>query len=210
MAAAPGIRILCVDDHPLVRKGIASIVANEPDMRIVAEAGTGEDALVAFRAHQPDVTLMDLRLPDQEGAAATEAIRREFPDARIIALTSYGGDQDIARALEAGVSGYLLKEVAHVELVRAIRTVHAGRRLLPASITERLAEHGFAMALTGRETEVLRLVAEGLGNREIAQYLGTASGTVKMHVQNILLKLNAADRTHAVALAVQRGILRLG
>jgi DNA-binding NarL/FixJ family response regulator len=203
------IRILCVDDHPLVRKGIASIVANEPDMAIVAEAGTGEDALVCYREHLPHVTLMDLRLPDQDGAAATAAIRREFPDARVVALTSYGGDQDIARALEAGVSGYLLKEVAHVDLVRAIRTVHAGRRLLPSSVAERLAEHGPTMALTVRETEVLRLVAEGLGNREVAQYLGTASGTVKMHVQNILLKLDASDRTHAVAIAVQRGILRL-
>jgi DNA-binding NarL/FixJ family response regulator len=210
MSSAAIIRILCVDDHPLVRKGIASILANEPDMALVAEAGTGEAALVCYREHRPDVTLMDLRLPDQEGAATTEAIRREFPDARIVALTSYGGDQDVARALEAGVSGYLLKEVAHVELVRAIRTVHAGRRLVPASAGDRTTGPGPAMALTARETEVLRLVAEGLGNREIAQYLGTASGTVKMHVQNILLKLDASDRTHAVALAVQRGILRLG
>ena len=179
-------------------------------MVLVAEAGTGEAALVCYREHRPDVTLMDLRLPDQEGAATTEAIRREFPEARIVALTSYGGDQDVARALEAGVSGYLLKEVAHVELVRAIRTVHAGRRLVPASSGERTAGQAPGMALTARETEVLRLVAEGLGNREIAQFLGTASGTVKMQVQNILLKLDASDRTHAVALAVQRGILRLG
>lgn len=209
MNGGPAIRILCVDDHPLVRKGIASILANEADMCLVAEAGSAEEALARFREHRPDVTLMDLRLPDQEGTAAVLAIRREFPEARIIVLTSYGGDQDIAWALEAGVSGYLLKEIAHVELVRAIRTVHTGRRLLPSSVAERLAEHGSTMVLTARETEVLRLVAAGLGNREVARYLGTASGTVKMQVQNILLKLNASDRTHAVAIAVQRGILRL-
>jgi len=204
------IRVLCVDDHPLIRKGIASILANEADMRLVAEAEDGEAAIEAFRKYHPDVTLMDLRLPRLDGIAATRQIREEFPDARIIALTSYEGDQDIYRALSAGVRGYLLKETVHAEVLRAIRTVHAGKRLLPADVADRLTEHFSEIALTPRETEVLGLVAHGLGNREIADRLGTATGTVKMHVQNILEKLSASDRTQAVTIAIQRGILHLG
>lgn len=203
------IRVLCVDDHPLVRKGIASILANEPDMRLVAEAGSGREAVELFRLHQPDVTLMDLRLPDLDGVEATKAIRQEFPDARIIALTSYDGDQDIYRALEAGVRGYILKEMVHTEVLRAVRTVHAGKRLMPQEVAQRISEYFPQIALTPREVEVLAFVAKGLANKEIADHLGTASGTVKMHIQNILGKLGAADRTHAVTIAIQRGILHL-
>jgi DNA-binding NarL/FixJ family response regulator len=203
------IRVLCVDDHPLVRKGIASILANEPDIELVAEAGNGREAIEEFRRHHPDVTLMDLRMPVMDGIEATRAIRAEFPDARIIALTSYDGDQDIFRALDAGIRGYLLKEMVHTEVLRAIRTVAAGKRLVPAEISERLPDAFPRAALTPREVEVLALVARGLGNKEIADQLGTASGTVKMHIQNILSKLDASDRTHAVTIALQRGIIRL-
>lgn len=212
MAETPSgevIRVLCVDDHPLVRKGIASILANESDIRLVAEAGTGREAVEFFRLLRPDVTLMDLRLPDVDGVAATKEIRREFPDARIIALTSYDGDQDIYRALEAGVRGYLLKEMVHSEVLRAVRTVHAGKRLMPQEVAERLSEYFPQIALTPREVEVLTFVAQGLANKEIAEHLGTASGTVKMHIQNILAKLDASDRTHAVTIAIQRGILHV-
>jgi DNA-binding NarL/FixJ family response regulator len=203
------IRVLCVDDHPLIRKGIASILANEPDMLLVAEAAGGADAIRLFRSHRPDVTLMDLRMPGCDGISAIKAIRDESPDARIIALTSYDGDQDIYQALAAGVQGYLLKETVHTDVLHAIRSVHLGKRLMPREVAARLAEYFPRMALTRRETEVIALVADGLGNREIAQRLGTASGTVKIHVQNILDKLGAADRTHAVTIAIQRGVLHL-
>jgi DNA-binding NarL/FixJ family response regulator len=203
------IRVLCVDDHPLVRKGIASILGNEADMQLVAEAGNGRDAVELFRKHRPDVTLMDLRMPVLDGIAAARAICEEFPDARIIALTSYDGDQDIFRALEAGVRGYLLKESVHTEVLSAIRLVHSGRRLMPPAVSERLSEHAAQAPLSPREVEVLTLVAQGLANKEVAARLGTAHGTVKMHVQNILAKLNASDRTHAVTLGLQRGIIHL-
>lgn len=205
----PVIRVLCVDDHPLVRKGIASILANEPDMELVGEAADGRGAVAMFRESRPDVTLMDLRMPQLDGIAATKAIRAEFPAARIIALTSYEGDQDIYRALDAGVRGYLLKEAVHAEVLRAIRTVHAGKRLMPPEVAQRLSEYFPQMALTPRETEVLGLVANGLGNKEIAERLGTATGTIKIHLQNILEKLSASDRTQAVTIAIQRGILHL-
>jgi DNA-binding NarL/FixJ family response regulator len=203
------IRVLCVDDHPLVRKGIASILANEPDVQLVAEAADGREAIRVFRESRPDVTLMDIRMPELDGIAATRTIREEFPAARIIALTSYEGDQDIYRALDAGVRGYLLKEAAHTEVLRAIRTVHAGKRLIPADVAGRISAYFPQMALTPRETEVLGLVANGLGNKEIADRLGTAPGTIKIHVQNILEKLSASDRTQAVTIAIQRGILHL-
>lgn len=203
------IRVMCVDDHALVRKGIASILATEADVALVAEARDGREAIELFRRHRPDVTLMDLRMPGTDGIAATAAIRAEFADARIIALTSYDGDQEIFRALEAGVRGYILKEMVHTEVIRAIRLVHAGKRLMPPEVAERLAEFLPRAALTAREVEVLGHVARGRSNKEIARLLGTADGTVKIHVQNILGKLGAADRTHAVTLAVQRGILRL-
>jgi DNA-binding NarL/FixJ family response regulator len=203
------IRVLCVDDHPLVRKGIASILANEPDMVLVAEANNGREAVSLFKEHKPDVTLMDLRMPEIDGTSATRMIRQEAPDARIIALTSYDGDQDIYRALEAGVRGYILKEMVHTEVVRAIRTVHSGKRLMPQEVAERLSEYFPQVALTPREVEVLGCVAKGMANKEIATRLGTASGTVKMHIQNILAKLGASDRTHAVTIAMERGILHL-
>lgn len=198
-----------MDNHPLVRKGIASILANEADMRLVGEAGDGREAVELFRQHRPDVTLMDLRMPEMDGIQATQAIRREFPKARIIALTSYDGDQDIYRALEAGVRGYMLKEMVHTDLLRAIRTVHSGNHLMPHEVSERLRGYFQQPALTPREVEVLSFVAQGSGNKEIAERLGTADGTVKMHVQNILEKLGASDRTHAVTIAMQRGILHL-
>jgi DNA-binding NarL/FixJ family response regulator len=204
------IRVLCVDDHPLVRKGIASILANEPDMVLVGEANNGREAVSLFKEHKPDVTLMDLRMPEIDGTSATRMIRQEAPDARIIALTSYDGDQDIYRALEAGVRGYILKEMVHSEVVRAIRTVHSGKRLMPQEVAERLSEYFPQVALTPREVEVLGCVAKGMANKEIATRLGTASGTVKMHIQNILAKLGASDRTHAVTIAMERGILHLG
>ncbi len=210
MNSAPEtIRVLCVDDHPLVRKGIASILANEADLQLVGEAGDGREAVDAFRLHRPDVTLMDIRMPQMDGIEATKLIRRENPEARIIALTSYDGDQEIYRSLEAGVRGYILKEMVHTEIVRAIRVVHSGKRLMPAEVAERLSEHFPQVTLTPREVEVLTFVAKGLGNKEIGAQLGTAAGTVKMHLQNILCKLGASDRTHAVTLAVRRGIIYL-
>ena len=203
------IRVLCVDDHPIVRKGIASLLANEPDVELVGEAASGKEAVEMFKRYQPDVTLMDLRLPNMDGIAATRAIRGEFPEAQIIALTSYDGDQDIYQALEAGVRGYILKEMVHTEVLRAIRIVHSGKRLMPPEVAERLSEYFPQIALTPREVEVLSFVAKGLANKDIAAELGTAAGTIKMHVQNILAKLGAADRTQAVTIAYQRGILHL-
>ncbi len=203
------IRILSVDDHDLVRKGIAAILSTEPDLELVAAASCGAEALALFREHQPDVTLMDLRLSDMSGSEVTVAIRQEFPEARIIALTSYDGDQDIYRALEAGVRGYLLKEMVHTEVVKAIRTVHSGKRFIPVEVAQQLTGFFPDVALTPREVEVLSLVARGLGNREVGDILGTAPGTVKAHVQNILAKLGAKDRTHAVTIALRRGIIHL-
>lgn len=203
------IRVLTVDDHDLVRKGISAILSTEADLSLIAEANNGRDAVRLFREHKPDVTLMDLRLPDQSGEQTTRQIRADFPDARIIALTSYDGDQDIYRALEAGVRGYLLKEMVHTEVVRAIRMVHSGKRFIPHEVSQQLSGFFPEVALTPREVEVLTLVAGGLGNKEIGDVLGTASGTVKAHVQSILAKLEAKDRTHAVTIAISRGIIHL-
>ncbi|MCL2647069.1 MAG: response regulator transcription factor [Phycisphaerales bacterium] len=203
------IRVLCVDDHPLVRKGIASILANEPDITLIAEGSSGVDAVALYRQHRPDVVLMDLRMPGGDGTTAVIDIRREFPDARIIALTSYDGDQDIYKALEAGVKGYLLKDMVHTDVLKAIRAVNAGNRFVPAEVAERLTESFPYHGLTSREQEVLALVARGLSNKQIAAQLGTATGTTKIHIQNILQKLKATDRTEAVTLAIRRGIIRL-
>lgn len=203
------IRVLTVDDHELVRKGLAAILSAEPEMQLIAEATTGVEAVQLYRQHRPDVTLMDLRLPDQTGVEATRQIRSEFADARIIVLTSYDGDQDIYRALEAGVRGYLLKEMVHSEVLRAIRVVHSGRRFIPAEVTQQLNGFFPELALTAREVEVLSLVARGFGNKEAADRLGTAPGTIKAHVQSILSKLGANDRTHAVTIALRRGIIHL-
>jgi DNA-binding NarL/FixJ family response regulator len=208
-AVTQTLGILCVDDHPLVRKGIAAILANETDMKLVAEAGSGAEAVNAFRQFHPDITLMDLRMPGMDGIEATKQIRQIDPEAKIIALTSYDGDQEIYRALEAGVRGYILKESVHTEIVRAIRVVHSGKRLMPPEVAERLSEHFPQVALTPREIEVLQYVAKGFGNKEIGVRLGTAAGTVKMHLQNILSKLGASDRTHAVTLAIRRGIIHI-
>jgi DNA-binding NarL/FixJ family response regulator len=209
VSAEPAVRVLCADDHPLVRKGIASILANEPDMQLVGEASNGREAVDKFRELHPDVVLMDLRMPEMDGVAATREIRRDAPEAKIIALTSYDGDQDIYRAIEAGVRGYILKEMVHTKVIQAIRTVQSGKRLMPPEVAERLSEYFPQVALTPREVEVLGLVARGMANKEIAHQLGTAAGTVKMHVQNILAKLGASDRTHAVTIALERGILHL-
>lgn len=203
------ITILTVDDHDLVRKGIAAILSTEPDLRLLAEANSGESALRLHRQHRPDITLMDLRLPDKSGIEVTRAIRMELPAAKIIALTSYDGDQDIYRALEAGVRGYLLKEMVHTEVVRAIRIVHTGKRFIPQEVTQQLNGYFPEVALTPREIEVLSLVARGFGNKEVGDVLGTAPGTVKAHVQSILSKLGAKDRTHAVTIALRRGIIHL-
>ncbi len=203
------IRVFFADDHPAMRKGIASILANEPDMELVGEAGGGREAVELCHACRPDVILMDLRMPGLDGIEAIRLIRLDLPDARIIALTSFDGDQDIYRALEAGVWGYLLKDRAHTEIVRAIRTVHSGGRLIQTEVTKRLRDHLPRSALTPREIEVLRYVASGLGNKEIGERLGTSVGTIKIHIQNILSKLGASDRTHAVIIALRRGILHL-
>ncbi len=200
---------MCVDDHPLVRKGISLILSNESEIKLVGEASNGRDAVQLFRTLQPDVTLMDLRMPELDGISTVKQIRAEFPDAKIIALTSFDGDQDIYRAIEAGVRGYLLKESAHTEILSAIRTVHAGKRLISQEATQRLTAFLPGEALTPKEVEVLTLVAQGLGNKEIAAKLGKAGGTIKIHVQNILEKLGASDRTHAVIIAAQRGIIHV-
>ncbi len=209
MQTLSSIRILSVDDHDIVRKGIAAILSTESDLSLVAEASSGAEAVKLFERHRPDVTLMDLRLPDQSGEETTRQIRARFSDARIIALTSYDGDQDIYRALEAGVRGYLLKEMVHTEVVRAIRIVHSGKRFIPQEVSQQLSGFFPEVALTPREVEVLALVARGLGNKEVGDALGTAPGTVKAHVQSILSKLNAKDRTHAVTIALSRGIIHL-
>ncbi len=203
------IRLLTVDDHDLVRKGLAAILSTEPGIQLVAEANTGVDAVRLFREHRPDVTLMDLRLPDQNGIETTRQIRSEFPDAKILVLTSYDGDQDIYRAVEAGVRGYLLKDMVHTEVIRAIHIVHGGKRFIPVEVSQQLTGFFPEVALTPREIEVLNLVARGFGNKEVADVLGTAAGTVKAHVQSILSKLGAKDRTHAVTLGLRRGIIHL-
>lgn len=209
MAGETTIRVLTVDDHDLVRKGIAAILSAEPGFELVAEANNGEQAVRLFRQHHPDVTLMDLRLPDQSGVEVTRKIRAEFPEARILILTSYDGDQDIYHALETGVRGYLLKEMVHSEVLRAIRVVHSGKRFIPAEVSQHLNGFFPEVALTAREVEVLSLIARGFGNKEAASELGTAPGTVKAHVQSILSKLGANDRTHAVTIAIRRGIIHL-
>jgi DNA-binding NarL/FixJ family response regulator len=209
MAGEATIRVLTVDDHDIVRKGIAAILSAEPGFELVAEANNGVEAVRLFRDYRPDVTLMDLRLPDQSGVETTRQIRAEFPEARILILTSYDGDQDIYRALEAGVRGYLLKEIVHSDVLRAIRIVHSGKRFIPTEVSEHLSGFFPEVALTAREVEVLSLVARGFGNKEAADELGTAAGTVKAHVQSILSKLGANDRTHAVTIALRRGIIHL-
>jgi DNA-binding NarL/FixJ family response regulator len=201
------IRILCVDDHPLLREGIAALIASQPDMKLVDEAASGSEALVSFRTHTPDVTLMDLRLPDMSGLDALKAIRAEFPEARVLVLTTFEGDVEIRRALELGARGYLLKSMPPRELIEGIRTVHAGRKCIPPEVGAYLAEHLGEESLTHREVEVLREIAGGNRNQDIAQHLSISEETVKVHVKHIMEKLRASDRTAAVTIAIRRGIL---
>jgi len=203
------MRIFTVDDHQLLREGIAAVLESQEDMAIVGEAGNGREAIESFRRHLPDVTLMDLRMPDMSGIEAIVAIRSEFPNARIIVLTTYAGDAQAAAALKAGASAYLLKSLVRKELIETIRAVHAGKRRVPPEIATEIAEHVADDALTGREIEVLRAVAAGKSNKLIAAELQISEGTVKTHMKSILPKLNAADRTHAVMIALRRGILDL-
>lgn len=203
------IRILTVDDHPLLRKGIAALVNPEPDLKLVAEASNGKEAIGAYRSHQPDVTLMDLQMPELDGLEAIVAIRREHPDARIIVLTTYTGDMQVLRALKAGARAYILKGQVHKELLDTIRAVHAGKKRIPPEIAAQLAEHATDDQLTEREIDVVKLIAAGNGNKQIADQLSIGEATVKSHVTNILSKLGANDRAHAVTIALKRGIIEL-
>ncbi len=203
------IRILTVDDHPLLRKGIAALVNGEPDLKLVAEAANGEEAIEAFRSHRPDVTLMDLQMPGMDGTTAIGRIRDEFPNARIIVLTTYTGDAQVLRALRAGARAYILKGHVHKELLETIRAVHAGQKRIPPDIAAELAEHAMDDELTEREIDVLKLVAAGNANKHIADQLSIGEATVKSHVSNILSKLGANDRSHAVTIGLQRGIIEL-
>jgi DNA-binding NarL/FixJ family response regulator len=203
------IRVLSVDDHPLLRQGIAAIINSQPDMLMVAQAATGREAIQQFREHRPDVTLMDLRLPDISGIDAMIAIRSEFPESRIVMLTTFEGDVEMQRALAAGARGYLLKNMPPKEMVDAIRQVHAGRKRIPHEVASQLAEHISDEALTEREIDVLQHVAAGNRNRDIAEQLFISEETVKVHVKHIMQKLGASDRTAAVAIGVRRGIIQL-
>jgi DNA-binding NarL/FixJ family response regulator len=208
-AEASSIRILAVDDHPLVRQGIAGLVAVQSDMTLVAEASNGLDAIQQFRTHHPDVTLMDLQMPEMNGVDAIMAIRNEFPEARIIVLTTYAGDVQVLRALKAGARAYLLKNLLHKELLETIRAVHAGKKTLSPEASFQLAEHATDDALTPGEISVLRLIAAGNANKQIADQLSITEETVKGRVKNILSKLGANDRTHAAMIGMKRGIIEV-
>lgn len=203
------ISILAVDDHPVVRQGIAGLVAVQPDMTLVAEASNGREAIQQFRAHRPDITLMDLQMPEMNGLDAVIAIRNEFPEAKIIMLTTYAGDAQILRALKGGAQAYLLKNTLHKELLETIRAVHAGRKSLSPEVSYELAEHATDDALTPGEISVLRLIAAGNANKQIADQLSITEETVKGRVKNILSKLGANDRTHAAMIGLKRGIIEL-
>ena len=209
MSNRPPIRVFSVDDHPLLREGIAALINNQPDMTLVAEASNGAEAIQVFKQQLPDVTLLDLRLPDMSGIDVLIAIRSEFPDARIIMLTTFEGDVEIQRALQAGARGYLLKNMPPSELLDVIRQVHDGKKRIPPEIASQLFEHMSDEVLTEREIEVLREVADGNRNREIAQRLFISEETVKVHIKHIMEKLGATDRTQAVAIGVRRGIIQL-
>ena len=203
------IRILAVDDHPMLREGIAALVASQSDMKLVGEASNGREALEQFRKHRPDLTLMDLQMPDMDGIEAMVAICSEFPEARIIVLTTYKGDIQVLRALKAGARAYLLKGLLRKELLETIRAVHAGQKRIPPEVAAELADHAIDDALTSREIDVLRLIAGGNANKLVADRLSITEETVKGHVKNILSKLGASDRTHAVTIALKRGIIDL-
>ncbi|HWC78052.1 MAG TPA: response regulator transcription factor [Blastocatellia bacterium] len=203
------IRVLLVDDHFVVRMGLATLINSQDDMTVVSEGANGKQAIDLFREHNPDVTLMDLRMPEMNGVEAIIAIRREYPECRIIVLTTYDGDEDIYRAFQAGARAYLLKDMHRDELLEAIRAVHRGQRFIPPAVANSLAERMPRSELTGRELEVLKLIVKGMSNREIAGALEIAEGTVKIHVNNILSKLGVGDRTKAATTAIQRGIVHL-
>jgi DNA-binding NarL/FixJ family response regulator len=207
MSATPMIRVLTVDDHPILRSGIAAVLEGEEDIMVVGEATNGKEAVESFRVHRPDVTLMDLQMPVMNGIDAILAIRREFPAARFVILTTYDGDAQAVRALKAGAAGYLLKNMLREELVSTIRSIHAGRRHVPSEIAAGIAEHIADVTLTSRETEVLRMVAVGISNKIIASQLAVSVTTVKTHMKSILSKLGANDRTHAVTIAMKRGFI---
>ena len=207
MIAEPVIKILLADDHFVVRMGLSTLINTQQDMTVVAEATNGKQAVEMFRAHKPDVTLMDLRMPEMNGIEAINAIREGDPDARIIVLTTYDGDEDIYRAFQGGARAYLLKDMHHDELLSAIRSVHQGQRFVPAAIANRLAERMPRSKLTSRELDVLKLIVKGMSNREIAASLAITEGTVKIHVNNLLSKLGVNDRTKAATTALQRGIV---
>ena len=209
MANLNAIRILSVDDHPLLREGIAALIDNQPDMELIGEAASGSEAIQEFRKHQPDVTLMDLRLPDMSGVDAMIAIRAEFPNARIVILTTFEGDIQIQRALQTGARAYLLKSSPPKELIDTIRQVHAGKKRIPPEVASQLAEHMSDEALTSREVEVLQSIAGGNRNRDIANALFISEETVKVHIKHIMEKLGANDRTEAVAIGLRRGIIHL-
>jgi two-component system NarL family response regulator len=207
VSATKPVRLLVVDDHHIVRQGLIALLTTVPEMRVVAEASDGQQAVELYRQHQPDVTLMDLRMNTMNGVETTRAIRAEFPNARIIVLTTFDGDEDIYRALQAGARGYLLKGMDTEELLAAIRTVHSGKSRIPAPVAERLAERMNAPTLTDRETEVLRLIVGGNSNKEIAAALFISEATVKTHINSLLSKLGVSDRTQAATTALQRGIV---
>ena len=207
MTDASPIRILVVDDHPVVREGVAALVGGQPDMSIVGQASNGREAIQQFRKHHPDVVLMDLQMPEMNGLDALIAIRDEAPEARIIVLTTYAGDAQVLRAINAGARGYLLKSALHKELLDTIRAVHAGRKALSAEVSYELAEHAADEALTPAEIRVLRLIAEGNANKQIAEKLSVSEETVKGQVRNILSKLGAKDRTQAAMIGLKRGII---
>jgi len=209
MAPTPTIRVLAVDDHPLIRAGLSAFIGTESGIEVIGEAGNGEEALERFRELHPDVVLMYLSMPVMDGLEATRAILDEFPDARIIVLTTYDGDESIHRALEAGARGYLLKDMLVDEVTDVIRAVCQGRRGIPRTVAAKLAEHTPRVPLTPRETEVLALVAKGLSNAQVAERIGRTEGTVKVHLKNILQKLEVDDRTEAVTTALRRGFIRL-
>ncbi len=208
-ASLPQIRILVADDHPIVREGLRGLIAVQPDIAVVAEASNGREAIQQFRIHRPDVTVMDLQMPEMDGVDAVFAIRDEFPGARIIVLTTYAGDAKILRALKAGAQGYLLKAVMHKELADNIRAVYAGRKVMSPEAAAQVAEHTGEETLIPKEIEVLRLIAAGNANKEIAAQLSISEETVKSRVKNILDKLGANDRTHAVTIGLKRGIIEL-
>jgi len=209
MTSGLPVRLLIADDHPPMREGLAALLERQADLKVIATASNGQEALEQFRRHQPDVTLMDLRMPEMEGADAVAAIRAEFPQAQIIILTTYGGDEDIYRALRAGARGYLLKDVPCQEMFDAIRTVHAGQKYLMSEVALKLTEHFPGAELTERELAVLQLMVAGKSNHEISAALGVVEATVKFHVKNILGKLSVSDRLQAVTTALKRGLVRL-